>query len=111
MCVNLFSNVEVFVVVVVVGCVMIRVRLMQEFLWRRSENVGSRNRSKVVSAVWTSCEPYRCLNDILNGSDFAVSNIRLYFIVIVVTDFGTPKAVDVDFALICVMPTGTVGMV
>lgn len=87
---------------------MVGVVLVQHFLRRRREDIGSRNRDKVMATVRTGCKPNRSLDDRLNGTDVAVANIGENFIPIHWCYFCAPKPIDVDFALIIVVTTRAV---
>lgn len=109
--IHIRTNAEVFIVGVVVGCVMVSVVVVEYLFRRRAENISSRNRDEVMAAVWTSRQPYRRLDDGLNGFDIAILDIREYAIIIRAIDFCTPKPIDVDFALIIVVTARAVRMI
>ena len=73
--VHIRTNAEVFIVGVVVGGIMVSVAIVKYLFRGRAEDVSSRYRNEVMTTVWTSCEPYRSLNDRLDGLDIAVLDI------------------------------------
>ena len=73
--VHIRPNAEVFIIGVVVGGVMVSVAIVKYLFRRRAENISSRYRNEVMTAVWTSCKPYRSLNDRLDGLNVAVLDI------------------------------------
>ena len=73
--VHIRTNAEVFIVGVVVGGVMVSVAIMEYLFRGRAEDISSRYRNEVMAAVWTSRQPYRSLNDRLDGLDVAVLDI------------------------------------
>lgn len=73
--VHIRTNAEVFIVGVVVGGVMVSVAIVEYLFGGRAENISSRDRNEVMTAVWASCEPYRSLNDRLDSLDVAVLDI------------------------------------
>ena len=73
--VHIRPNAEVFIVGVVVGGIMVSVAIVEYLFRRRAEDISSRYRNEVMAAVWTSRQPYRSLNDRLDGLDVAVLDI------------------------------------
>ena len=73
--IHIRTNAEVFIVGVVVGGVMVSVAIMEYLFRGRAEDISSRDRNKVMTTVWTSCEPYRSLDDRLDGLNVAVLDI------------------------------------
>ena len=73
--VHIRTNAEVFIVGVVVGGVMVSVAIVTYLFRRRAEDVSSRDRNEVMATVWTSRQPYRSLNDRLDGLNVAVLDI------------------------------------
>lgn len=73
--VHISSNAEVFIIGVVVWGVMVSVAIVKYLFRRRAENISSRYRNEVMTAVWASRQPYRSLNDRLDGLDVAVLDI------------------------------------
>ena len=73
--VHIRPNAEVFIVGVVVGGVMVSVAIMKYLFWGRAEDVSSRDRNEVMATVWTSRQPYRSLNDRLDGLNVTVLDI------------------------------------
>jgi len=73
--VHIRTNAEVFIVGVVVGGIMVSVAIVKYLFRGRAEDVSSRYRNEVMTTVWTSCEPYRSLNDRLDGLNVAVLDI------------------------------------
>ena len=73
--VHIRTNAEVFIIGVVVGGVMVSVAIVKYLFRGRAEDIRSRYRNKVMTAVWASCEPYRSLDDRLDSLDVAVLDI------------------------------------
>ncbi len=73
--VHIRPNAEVFIVGVVVWGIMVSVVIVEYLFRRRAEDVSSRDRNEVVPAVWASRQPYRSLDDRLDGLDVAVLDI------------------------------------
>jgi len=109
--IHISSNAEVFVIGVVIGCVMVSVVIVKYLFRGRAENVSSRNRNEVVTAVGTSRQPYRGLDDRLDGLDVAIFDVREYAIVIRAIDLHAPKPIDVYLALEILMSTGAVRVI
>ena len=109
--VHIRPNAEVFIVGVVVWGIMVSIAIVEYLFRGRAEDISSRNRNEVVTAVWASRQPYRSLNNRLDGLNVTVLDIRENAIVVRASYFHTPKPIDVDFALEILMPTGAVRMV
>lgn len=73
--VHIRTNAEVFIIGVVVGGVMVSVAIVEYLFGGRAEDISSRDRNEVMTAVWTSRQPYRSLNDRLDGLNVAVLDI------------------------------------
>ena len=73
--VHISPNAEVFIIGVVVRGVMVSIAIVEYLFGGRAEDIRSRYRNEVMTTVWTSCEPYRSLDDRLDGLDVAALDI------------------------------------
>ena len=73
--VHIRPNAEVFIIGVVIRGIMVSVAIVEYLFGGRAEDVSSRDRNEVMATVWTSRQPYRSLNDRLDGLDVAVLDI------------------------------------
>ena len=73
--VHIRTNAEVFIIGVVIRGIMVSVAIVEYLFGGRAEDVSSRDRNEVMATVWASRQPYRSLNDRLDGLDVAVLDI------------------------------------